>query len=76
MIFECNTDGTKLIRINDTFIERVWEKGKEKSFKLVGLLVDENLEWNHHINHVAKKMNSANYALAKSSKELDVRNKK
>ena len=76
MIFNCNTDDTKLVRINNTFIERVWEKGKEKSFKLVGIHVDKNLKWNHHINQVAKKMNSANYALAKSSKELDVRNKK
>ena len=76
MIFNCNTDETNLVCINDTFIERVWEKGKEKSFKLVGIHVDENLKWTHHINHVAKKMNSANYALAKSSKELDVRNKK
>ena len=62
MIFNCNTDETNLVRINDTFIERVWEKGKEKSFKLVGIHVDENLKWTHHINHVAKKMNSANYA--------------
>ena len=45
MIFNCNTDETKLVRINDTFIEIVWEKGKEKSFKLVGIHVDENLKW-------------------------------
>ena len=51
MIFNCNTEDTKLVRINDTFIERVWEKGKEKSFKLVSIHVDKNLKWNHHINH-------------------------
>ena len=45
MIFNCYTDETKLVRINDTFIEIVWEKGKEKSFKLVGIHVDENLKW-------------------------------
>ena len=76
MIFNCNTDETKIIHINGKFIERVWEKGREKSFKLVGIKVDEKLKWTHHIDHIAKKMNSAIYALSKSSKELSSANKK
>ena len=49
MIFNCKTDRTDIIHIEGKFIERVWEKGKEKSFKLVGIKVDEGLKWNHHI---------------------------
>ena len=76
MIFNCKTDETKVVHVNSKYIERVWEKGKEKSFKLVGIKVDEGLKWTHHINHVASKINSAIYALKKSSKELSVSNKK
>ena len=73
MIFNCKTDRTDIIHIEGKFIERVWEKWKEKSFNLVGIKVikvDEGLKWNHHIDHVTKKMNSAIYALKKSSKKL------
>ena len=76
MTYDCKTDETKLVRINDTCIERVWGKGEGKYFKLMGINIDKDLKQTQHINHVAKKLNSANYALAKSSKELDVRNKK
>ena len=38
MIFNCKTDMKELIHIENKFIERVWEKGREKSFKLVGIL--------------------------------------
>ena len=76
MIFNSKTEETKLVKIRDEFIERVWEKGNEKCFKLVGINIDEKLKWTHHIAGVAKKMNSANYALTKASKELNVKNKK
>ena len=76
MVFNCRTERTDIIHIEGKFIERVWEKGREKSFKLVGIKIDEGLKWNHHIDHVAKKMNSAIYALKKSSKELSCKNKK
>ena len=39
MIFNHCTDETKLVRINDQFLERVREKEKEKSFKLLGIHV-------------------------------------
>ena len=76
MIFNSKTEETNLVKVNNQFIERVWDKGKEKSFKLVGIHIDERLKWTYHIDHVSKKVNSANYALGKSAKELDVRNKK
>ena len=37
MIFNHKTDETNLIKIGPEFLERVWEKGKEKSLKLVGI---------------------------------------
>ena len=76
MIFNCTTDETELVKINNQYIERVWHKGNEKSFKLVGIHVDEKLTWNSHIDAVAKKMDHANYALRKASKELVPKNKK
>ena len=76
MIFNSKCEGNNYVRIGTEPIERVWEKGKEKSFKLVGLNIDENLKWTHHINVVAKKINSAIYGLGKASKTLNVKNKK
>ena len=44
MIFDHRTDETKLVHINHQFLEKsVWEKGKEKLFKLVGIHVDEQV---------------------------------
>ena len=37
MIFNTKTKETELISIDNTIVERVWEKGKETSFKLVGI---------------------------------------
>ena len=33
MVFNCKTDKTQLVKIGDQYIQRVWEKGKEKNFK-------------------------------------------
>ena len=43
-MFNSKFDGNNYVRIGTEPIERVWEKGKEKSFKLVGLNIDENLK--------------------------------
>ena len=47
-------------------ISRVGEGCKEKSFKFLGHHLDENLTWNYHVNHVHKKLVSANFALSRS----------
>ena len=65
MIFNHKTDDTKLVKIGPEFLERVWEKGEEKSFKLVGIEIDEDLSWKHHIAKIGKKVNSAIYGLSK-----------
>jgi hypothetical protein len=38
---------------------RVHEKGSERSFKLVGVQLDEWLNWKHHVNHVKRKVAGA-----------------
>ena len=76
MIFNCQTEETKLVKINNQYIDRVWTKGAEKSFKLVGIHVDKKLTWNAHIDYISRKMDYANYGLSKSSKELNSVNKK
>ena len=76
MIFNAKTEETNLITIDNTIIERVWEKGKETSFKLVGIHIDEKLKWDQHINKTNNKIASAIYGLTKCAKELSSENKK
>ena len=73
MIFNSKSEETNLVKIRDQFIETVREKGIEKSFKLVGINIDEKLKWTEHIKAVGRKINSANYALTKAYKELNVK---
>lgn len=44
-----------------------------KCFKFLGHLIDENLSWKYHIEHVHNKLSSANYALARSKNFLPVK---
>ena len=63
MVFNAKTTETSLVKIGDEYLGRVWKEGKEKSFKLVGIHVDEGLQWDFHINALGKKINSAIYGL-------------
>ena len=54
-----------LLKIGDKIIERRGEDCEDKYFKFVGILLDENLSWVHHLNHIRGKLSSANYAIAK-----------
>ena len=49
------TTQTELVQIDGQYIERVWKYGEEKSFKLVGIQIDEQLKWEEHITYIAKK---------------------
>ena len=70
------TDKTDLVQIDGQYIERVWSKGNEKSFKLVGIMIDETLSWQEHISYIAKKMGYANFSLNKARNRLNTRSKK
>jgi hypothetical protein len=76
MIFNSKTEKQDLVKINDEPIIRVWNKGKEKSFKLVGIHLDEKLNWNEHITTIAKKITAATYGLHKAGKDLDCKRRK
>ena len=67
MLFEgknvkTNLDGLKLI-IGDKMIDQVGTDCKEKYFKFVGHVLDDNLTWAGHIEHICKKLASANFAI-------------
>ena len=71
MVFNAKTTETKLVKIGNEYLEREWREGNKKSFKLVGIHVDEGLQWDFHINALGKKINSAIYGLAKTSRTLE-----
>jgi ribonuclease P/MRP protein subunit RPP40 len=57
MLFSHSTPDSNLhITLMGEPILRVHEKGSECSFKLVGVQLDECLNWKHHINHVKRKV--------------------
>jgi hypothetical protein len=76
MIFNSKTESDDLVKIDNKPIERVWSKGKEKSFKLVGIHLDEKLNWNEHIHAISKKITIATYGLHKAGKDLDCKRRK
>ena len=49
--------------MGDKLVEQVGSNCKEKYFRFVGHVLDENLSWEGHIEHVSKKLASANFAL-------------
>ena len=50
--------------------------GDEKSFKLVGINIDEKMKWDEHIALTKKKIASSLFALKKSRNLLNSFNKK
>ena len=44
---------------------------RTKTFKFLGIIVNENLKWNHHIKHVTSKVSKAIGILYKARKHLD-----
>ena len=51
------------LKIGETIIEQVGSNCNEKYFKFVGHVIDDNLSWEGHVQHICKKLASANYAL-------------
>ena len=44
------------IRINNSVLGKIGDKRETKSYKFVGVLLDENISWDHQINHVSNKI--------------------
>ena len=60
------------ITIGDREVERIGNDCNLKSFKFVGVHLDENMSWEHHINHVINKISSSNYALNQLKKFVPI----
>ena len=58
------------LTILGTEIERIGYRFLTKNFKLVGVLLDDNLDWKEHARHVKNKVAKANYCLARAKKCL------
>ncbi len=49
---------------------------QEESVKLLGLHIDENLDWKVHINQVRKKISKGSYLLWRHRSKLNIQTKK
>ena len=58
------------LRIGDQNIEQVGSNCKDKYFKFVGHVLDDKLSWQGNIEHVCKKLASANFAINSSKNFL------
>ena len=75
-IFNCDTNQSNHLSINGVSIQRAWSKGNEKTFKLVGLHIDEKLTWQGHIETLVRKINYALYGMSRARNTLSTSTKK
>jgi hypothetical protein len=59
LALELTTESQKLITYPDLFIEGI-KIEFVKHINFFGIIIDENLNWNHHIDAVSKKKNLKN----------------
>ena len=64
------------IKIDGKVVEQIGNNCKDKYFKFVGHVLDENLTWEGHIEHIGKKLASANFAINSSKNFLPLRIRK
>jgi hypothetical protein len=58
------------VRISNIPVDRVGTNCKDKYFKFVGHVLDDNLTWVGHVEHICKKLSSANFAINSSKNFL------
>ena len=77
MLFEGKKDKTNLeglnLKIDDKIIDQVGSNCEEKYFKFVGHVLDDQLTWTGHIEHICKKLATANFAINSSKNFLPLR---
>ena len=54
---KCILDGTAILKLDTETIN------KEKCIKFLGLLIDDQLQWTHHLQHCKSKIASSLYAI-------------
>lgn len=62
--------GDNNLKIGDTIIEQIGTNCQQKYFKFVGHVLDDKLSWQGHIEHISKKLASANFAINSSKNFL------
>ncbi len=70
MIFGSNSRPTPDVEltINNQIIERIGNTQPTKSFKFLGIKLDDSLSWKFHIDHVCNKISRANYVINKAKR--------
>ena len=61
--------------LNGHEIERLGNDYKSKSIKFLGLWLDENLSWEHHCSHVARKIRTTTAVIARLKRLLSPPNR-
>ena len=64
------------IKIGDKFVEQVGTNCTEKYFRFVGHVLDDKLSWVGHVEHVCKKLASANFAINSTKNFLPLKIRK
>ena len=78
MLFSNSNDdtGTNLLRIGDKIVEQIGTNCQDKYFKFVGHVLDDRLNWEGHIEHITKKLASANFGINSSKNFLPLQIRK
>ena len=53
------------ITLNGHMVDRIGNNQPDKSFKFLGIYIDETLTWKHHTNNVCTKISRTNYMMNK-----------
>ena len=69
-------NGTNILYIGNQIVEQVGSKCKDKYFRFVGHVLDDKLSWEGHVEHIAKKLASANFGINSSKNFLPLQIRK
>jgi len=64
------------IQLDNNDVQRCGYNLQEEGVKLLGVTLDENLDWKLHVKNVTKKISKGNYLLWRYSKQLPISSKK
>jgi exonuclease III len=74
ILFRSSLSNPQLINehlfINGEEVDRIGNHQKEKSFKFLGIHIDETLSWKYHIQKVCSKISRSNYMISKAKNFL------
>ena len=78
MVFSESTSkiSNNYLKIGETNIEQIGTNCNEKYFKFVGHVLDDKLSWEGHIEHISKKLASANFGINSSKNFVPLRIRK